>query len=114
MHSIHRFHIASHLSSLSRLSHDPGLPIPYAQLAHATGLEASLLKRLVRHAISQRVFCEPKKGSVAHTATSRLLAESNADSWMGVGCEEMWPAALRVSFPGLEERVGMGVASDWR
>ena len=102
LHSIYRFHIASSLSSLSQTAHDPDSPVPYAQLAHATGLEPTLLKRLIRHAISQRVFCEPKKGFVAHTATSRLLAEENANDWMGARCEEVWPAALKVSPSALE------------
>ena len=108
LQSIHRFRIASHLSSVTQVPHDPGLPISYAQLAHATGLESSLLKRLVRHAITQRVFCEPKKGFVAHTATSRLLAERNAESWMGVGCEEMWPPALKVGPPAPRENIDIG------
>lgn len=89
LHSIHHYGIAR------RLPHDH--PVSYSQLAHSTGVEPELLKRLVRHAITHRVFKEPKKGFVEHTATSRLLAGSNADSWLGVGCEEMWPAALKVS-----------------
>lgn len=89
LHSIHRYGIARCLPQDHAVS--------YPQLAHLTGLEPELLKRLVRHAITHRVFKEPKKGFVEHTATSRLLAGSKADSWMGVGCEEMWPAALKVS-----------------
>lgn len=88
LHAIHRYGIARHLPTDG--------PTPYAALAQSTGLEPELLKRLVRHAITHRVFKEPQKGFVEHTATSRLLAGRNADSWMGVGCEEMWPAALRV------------------
>ena len=89
LHSIHRYGIAQKLP-LDR-------PISYSQLASSTGLEPELLKRLIRHAITHRVFKEPKKGFVEHTATSRLLIGSKANSWMGVGCEEMWPAALKVS-----------------
>ena len=69
----------------------------YLELASSTDLEPELLKRLVRHAITHRVFKEPRKGSIEHTATSRLLIGTNANSWMGAGCEEMWPAALKVS-----------------
>ena len=89
LHSIQRYHIARHVPQ----DH----PVSYPELAHSTGLEPELLKRLIRHAIANRVFKEPKKGFVEHTATSRLLAGSKASSWMGVGCEEMWPAALKVS-----------------
>ena len=89
LHAIHRYGIARHLP-LDR-------PTSYAALADSTGLEPALMKRVVRHAITHRVFREPEKGFVEHTATSRLLTGKNANSWMGVGCEEMWPAALRVS-----------------
>ena len=89
------FHSIYHYGIARQLPHDH--PVSYPQLALSTGVEPELLKRLVRHAISHRVFNEPKKGFVEHTATSRLLAGSKGDSWMGVGCEEMWPAALKVS-----------------
>jgi len=89
LHSIQRYGIARHLPS----DH----PVSYTQLAHSTGLEPELLKRLVRHAIMHRVFREPTKGFIEHTATSRPLVGSNVDSWMNVGCEEMWLAALKVS-----------------
>ena len=89
LHSIHQYGIARHLPQ--------GHPVPYEDLARSTGLEPELLKRLIRHAITHRVFKEPKKGFVEHNATSRLLAGPKANSWMGVGCEEMWPAALQVS-----------------
>ena len=89
LHAIHRYGIARLLPQ----EH----PISYAELAQLVGLEPELLKRLIRHAITHRVFNEPKEGFVEHTATSRLLAGSKANSWMGVGCEEMWPAALKVN-----------------
>ena len=88
LNAIHRYGIAQHLP--------PDSPVTYLQLASSTGLEPELLKRLVRHAITHRVFKEPRKGFLEHTATSRLLIGANANSWMGVGCEEMWPAALKV------------------
>lgn len=89
------FHSIYHCGIARQLPHDH--PVSYSQLALSTGVEPELLKRLVRHAITHRVFREPKKGFVEHTATSSLLAGSKADSWMGTGCEEMWPAALKVS-----------------
>lgn len=99
LHSIHRYGIARCLPQ----DH----PVSYQQLAHLTGLEPELLKRLVRHAITHRVFKEPRKGFVEHTATSRLLTGPKADSWMGVGCEEMWPAALKVSNDARERHVSV-------
>ena len=99
LHSINRFGIARNLPQ----DH----PVSYSELANSTGLDPELLKRLVRHAITQRVFKEPKKGFVEHTATSRLLAGPTANSWMGVGCEEMWPAALKVNTQFCKRNVGM-------
>ena len=87
--AIHHYGVARHLPD--------DRPISYSQLAQSTGLESELLKRLIRHAITHRVFKEPRKGFVEHTATSRLSAGSKGESWMGVACEEMWPAALQVS-----------------
>ena len=89
LQSIQRFGIARRLTQEHAMS--------YPQLAHSTGLESELLKRLVRHAITHRVFKELQKGFVEHTALSRLLAGANADGWISAGCEEMWPAALKVS-----------------
>ena len=94
LHSIHKYGIARHVPRDHAIS--------YTQLAHSTGLEPELLKRLIRHAFTHRVFKETKKGFVEHTATSRLLADPKAHSWMSVGCEEMWPAALRVRHFSLE------------
>ncbi|KAL6712852.1 hypothetical protein ACLMJK_009564 [Lecanora helva] len=107
LHSVHRFGIAEHVPQ----DH----PVSYPQLAHSTGLEPELLKRLIRHAATHRVFREPQKGFVQHTATSKLLLGSKANSWMGVGCEEMWPAALKTveamdKWPGSQEPNETGFA----
>jgi len=49
--------------------------ISYGELAKTTGVSASMLRRTLRHAMTSRLFCE-RKGRVAHTPTSRLLAEN--------------------------------------
>ena len=55
-----------------------------------------MVRRIMRHAISHRIFQEPEKGYVAHTGASKLLAESNdMRQWIGMGMEEMWPAATK-------------------
>ncbi len=55
------------------------------------------LRRLVRHAMTCRVFCEPTKGHVAHTRTSRLLAEDEPlQNWAGFVCNDMLLPVTRV------------------
>ena len=61
-----------------------------------------------------RVFAEPRKGVVVHTAASRVLRESRMHDWLGATCEETWPAALRVGL--LDQYLFFSVrrgADDW-
>lgn len=48
--------------------------ITYAELARETGLAQSALETILRAAIAHRVFREPSRGRVAHSAASRLWA----------------------------------------
>ncbi|KAE8329587.1 hypothetical protein BDV39DRAFT_213720 [Aspergillus sergii] len=50
------------------------------------------LKRIIRHAITNRFFCEPELGFVAHNRASRvLLEEETLDAWVGLLCNDIWP-----------------------
>ncbi|PMD67408.1 S-adenosyl-L-methionine-dependent methyltransferase [Hyaloscypha bicolor E] len=49
--------------------------ISYEELAKATGVSESILRRTLRHAMTSRLFCE-RNGRVAHTPTSKLLVEN--------------------------------------
>ena len=52
---------------------------------------------MLRHAMTKRIFREPQKGVVAHTAASRLLAQDPAFAdYVDIGLGEMWPAASQV------------------
>lgn len=52
--------------------------------------------------MTYRVFREPIKGVVAHTAASRYLVENPLmRQWIGMVSEEMWPAAVKVGSPGV-------------
>ena len=98
LHALIRFNIAAKFA--------PGEEISFVQLAELSGLSENLTRRLLRHAMTMRVFSEPRRGIVAHTAASKLLTQPNMHSWLGAGCEEMWPAALRVdSLQARPERV---------
>ncbi|KAK0640600.1 O-methyltransferase-domain-containing protein [Cercophora newfieldiana] len=55
------------------------------------------LRRLVRHAMTNRIFCEPVKNHVAHTRTSRLLLEDEPlKNWAGFMSQDIWPAVANV------------------
>lgn len=49
--------------------------ISYLELSEITGISQPLLKRILRYAMTSRLFCE-RDGRVAHTSTSRLLVEN--------------------------------------
>jgi hypothetical protein len=90
LHAIQRFGIAQ--------SFPVGEEASFGQISDACGLPEHDTRRIIRHAITQRIFSEPRKGFVTHTAASQLLAEDTGMSdWVAVQCEEMLPAALHVS-----------------
>ncbi|KAK1757793.1 S-adenosyl-L-methionine-dependent methyltransferase [Echria macrotheca] len=51
-----------------------GTTTTFARLAEASGLPEDATRRLVRHAVAHRVFQEPSKGVIAHTALSNAIA----------------------------------------
>lgn len=70
----------------------------YAELAKATGLPMSTVRRLIRHAMTQRIFTEPSPGVVAHTPTSKLLTEDrHVRDWAGVLAEIVYTVAGRTA-----------------
>lgn len=89
MNAIRRFDMAN--------SFDPGEEASFAQVAKHAGLSESVAKSLLHHAMTMRIFCEPRKGVVAHTALSVLFRDQQVLNFLGAGLEEMVPAALRVS-----------------
>ena len=72
--------------------------ISYSDLAEKAGLKEQDLKRMIRYLIAHsRVFCEPEKGMVAHSAASRrLVAEKDCMDKLALGMEECWPAHAKV------------------
>lgn len=73
------------------------------------------LRRIVRHAITDRVFAEPKKNHVAHTRASRLLLEDEPlKNWVGFMCNDILKPVGNVvdamrKWPGSEEPNETGV-----
>jgi hypothetical protein len=53
---------------------------------------------MLQHAMTQRVFYEPKPGYVAHTQASRILAEDdNMRDFSSMYTLEIWPSASKVT-----------------
>lgn len=73
-----------------------GGKIPFSSIAEKTGLTEDMTRRLLRFAMTMRIFREPEPGFVAHTKASTVLSDDNMNSWLGAGTEEMWPAAVRM------------------
>lgn len=81
------------------------------------GLNISVpdLRRLLRHAMTNRIFAEPSKGYVGHTRSSRLLLEDEPlRNWVGFMCHDLWiPIANVVNamrkWPASEEPTETGV-----
>ncbi|KAI3322493.1 putative O-methyltransferase [Xylariaceae sp. AK1471] len=90
--------------------------VTFAELAAASGLNETHVRKLLRHAMTQRVFCEPRPGVVAHTASSRVLVEdSGLFSCVRLGTDDLWRAACytgdaMAQFPGSEEPNETGFA----
>ena len=96
LQAIYRFEIAQKFPV--------GEEISFEDLADKCGLQVHDLRRIVRYAIVyHHVFCEPRKGIVAHSAASKALAEDKRmQNAVGLGLEEMWPAYVKVgSITGL-------------
>ncbi|OAQ94133.1 O-methyltransferase [Purpureocillium lilacinum] len=72
-------------------------PIPLSELQTKTTLDPINLARVLRHAMTNRIFCEPSPGLIAHTAASRLLAtDASLQDWVGFNAEDHFPAAAHV------------------
>lgn len=86
----------------------------YADIAQATGQDETNIRRLIRHAITNRVFCEPREGFVAHTAASAVFAkDQQMVDWSGLNSEEFFGAASKTvkamqEHPGSQEPTETG------
>ncbi|KAK8129729.1 O-methyltransferase [Apiospora kogelbergensis] len=72
-----------------------GGQVSFGEIANQTPLTEQMTARLLRHAMTMRVFREPVPGMVAHTAASKALHHSAASDWLQAGTTEMWPAATK-------------------
>lgn len=72
-------------------------PITLAELQQKTSLDPINLARVLRHAMTTKIFSEPTHGTIAHTAASKLLAEDQAlQAWVGFNTEDIFRAGGHV------------------
>jgi hypothetical protein len=101
LQAIERFNIAT--------SFPVGEEASFAEIAKKCGITEDDTKRVLRQAMSQHIFREPRKGYAAHTSISREIAENPLmRDWIAFNCSEQWRAAPRVvdameKWPGSQE-----------
>jgi hypothetical protein len=89
MQAVARFDIAGNVPI-------DGDGISYPDLASRVDLDEQMLRRLIRHAITMRIFAERVPGFVSHTSVSKKLMDAPMRAWLGTGAKELWPAATKV------------------
>ena len=89
--------------------------ISYAELSECCGLAEADTRRVVRAAMSLRIFEEDGTGGVQHNAASAILATRPAHDALGFFTEEYTPGALKLSealrrFPDSEKAAESAIA----
>ncbi|KAI2615091.1 S-adenosyl-L-methionine-dependent methyltransferase [Hypoxylon sp. NC1633] len=85
-----------------------------AEMAASCGLAESTVRKVVRYAVAQKIFAEPRPGVIVHSAASRLLAEDpRVHDFVATSSGELWQAAAQTcnalaKFPNSEEPTETG------
>ena len=111
LQAIYRYKIASCFAIDEEIS--------FQEIANRCSLDEPDLRRLLRMATANYIFREPRKGVLAHTAITKLLAQDPlVHQWVGLVCDEMWPSGSRtidamMKWPGSQEpqHTGVGLTS---
>jgi hypothetical protein len=75
--------------------------VTFDEIAGRTGLAKYAVRRLVRHAITMRIFDEPEYEVITHSKISKFLTIPYINGWVGFEARDTWPANARVSAQGL-------------
>lgn len=100
----------------SAKSFPPSHTSTFPEIAQACSIPEFDARSLIRHAISFYIFHEPSPGIIAHTASSKALAEiSPVSDFIGFVSEEMLPASTRlvdamIKWPRSQESYESGYA----
>ncbi|KFZ23080.1 hypothetical protein V502_02442 [Pseudogymnoascus sp. VKM F-4520 (FW-2644)] len=97
-----------------------GSTATFAELSKVANIDEMNTRRLLRHAMTNRIFKEVSPGVVAHTAASKTLAHDDLlQDWVGYCVQDLWPSAVATlealtRFPGSQEdtQTGFQVAFD--
>lgn len=101
VHTIYRYGIISKIPLDGEAS--------FEEISKACGLNEDDTRRMLRHAISHRILREPRKGIVAHSPASKVLADMPLlHQFIGHVCDDMWPASSHavpamIKWPGSQE-----------
>lgn len=89
------FQFISHLGIAEMVP--PGGQISFKEIAAKTGLNEQIIGRVLRFAITMRVFHEPERGMLAHTKVSKAITDSSVNDWLKTASRDLWPAATKVT-----------------
>ncbi|KAI9727413.1 MAG: hypothetical protein M1834_008419 [Cirrosporium novae-zelandiae] len=71
--------------------------VSFAEVAAKAKVDEVQCRRIMRHAMTNNIFYEPKPGFVTHTAESSLLVRSpSLAAWVGYTCEDTFPASAKM------------------
>ena len=69
----------------------------FEDVAKRCGMAVHDFAAVVRYAMTNYIFHEPRPGFIAHTAASKVLAQNKLiSSLMGMGANEIFPAFVKV------------------
>lgn len=111
LHAVYHFRLAQAVPLDRGISFD--------ELARTSGVDVVNVKRIVRHAMTNRVFRELRPGFVSHSAASRALLDDAAlHDWVGLCSSDFFPAAARTvdameKWPGSQEPTQCGFSAAW-
>ncbi|MCJ1397470.1 hypothetical protein MMC11_000663 [Xylographa trunciseda] len=74
----------------------PGEQISFSDLSQKCGLDEKPLKHLLRQSMTLRIFREPAKDMVAHTAASSIIRDQNVHNWLTGGVQDLWPSSVQL------------------
>lgn len=93
--------VVAYLELISRFDIASKVPIDgevsFASLADMLGFNCAAVTSILRLGIAHRMFREPRRGFIAHSAVSRQLAvNTGIASWIRNGVDDMWPACQKI------------------
>ncbi|EPS38464.1 hypothetical protein H072_7779 [Dactylellina haptotyla CBS 200.50] len=88
-------HVIMHFD-IPKIVPDTG-DISYDDIAEKTKIPMPKIRQILRYAMNNRIFCEPRYGYVSHTAASVILRDDiHMQAWINYNVEDLAPAATKV------------------